>query len=192
MRIILASQSQRRKELLDLIKIKYEVIPSNVDETFENGLSLEEQSKRLAFIKAKNVFDTTSGDRIIIGSDTLVEKDGKIYGKPKDEQDAKRMLEELRNGKHNVITSLAVLAEKNGKYFEYVDLDIAKVYLKDITKTEINKWIEEGNALDKAGAYAIQSSFAVFIDKIEGNYNTVVGLPIHKLYDVLKQLKINE
>lgn len=188
MRIILASQSQRRKELLDLIKIKYDVIPSNVDEAFIEGLTLEEQSKRLAFIKAKNVFDTTSGDRIIIGSDTLVEKDGKIYGKPKDEQDAKRMLEELRNGKHNVITSLAVLAEKDGKYFEYVDYDIAKVYFKNIEEKEILEWIESGEALDKAGAYAIQSSFAVFIDRIEGNYNTVMGLPIHKLYDVLKYL----
>ena len=188
MRIILASKSPRRRELLDLIDLKYEVIPSNADETFEEGLTLEEQSKRLGAIKAKAVFDKTEGDRIVIGSDTMVEKDGIIYEKPKDKKDAIRMLEELKGGKHHVITSLCVLAEKNGKYFEYIDYDIAEVYLKDISKEEIEKWVDENNPIDKAGAYAIQSKFTVFVEKIVGNYNTVVGLPVHKLYDVLKQI----
>ena len=188
MRIILASKSPRRRELLDLIDLKYEVIPSNADETFEKGLTLEEQSKRLGVIKAKAVFDKTEGDRIVIGSDTMVEKDGIIYEKPKDKKDAIRMLEQLKGGKHHVITSLCVLAEKNGKYFEYIDYDIAEVYLKDISKEEIEKWVDENNPIDKAGAYAIQSKFAVFVEKIVGNYNTVVGLPVHKLYDVLKQI----
>lgn len=189
MKIILASKSQRRKELLDQMKLKYEIINSNADETFEDGIIIYEQSKRLALKKTKAVFDKTVGDRIVIGSDTIVEKSGKIYGKPKDKEDAIKMLEELKNSKHMVITSLCVMAEKKGKYFEYVDYDITNVYLKNMTKEEIRKWVDEDNPIDKAGAYAIQSQFAVFIDKIEGNYNTVMGLPIHKLYDVLKEIE---
>ena len=188
MRIILASQSPRRKELLDLIKIKCEVIASNVDETLEQGLTLEEQSKKLAYIKAKKVFEETTGDRIVIGSDTMVEKNGKIYGKPKDKNDAIKMIQELKNGKHTVITSLSVLAEKEGRYFEYIDYDTAEVYIKDMTIEEIEKWVETDNPIDKAGAYAVQSEFSVFIEKIVGSYNTVMGLPLHKLYDILKEI----
>lgn len=188
MKYILASKSPRRKELMDLMGLKYEIIVSNADETFENGLSIEEQSKRLGYIKAKAVFDKTCGDRIVIGSDTMVLKEGKVYEKPKDKEDAIRMLNELKNSKHTVITSLAILAEKNGKYIEYVDYDKADVYVKDISAEEILNWIEIGNPYDKAGAYAIQSQFGVYIEKIEGNYFTVVGLPIHKLYDVIKKI----
>lgn len=190
MKYILASQSPRRKELMDLMGLKYEVIVSHADETFKDGLSIEEQSKRLGYIKAKAVFNKTSGNRIIIGSDTMVLKDGKVYEKPKDKDDAIRMLNELKNSKHTVITSIAVLAEKEGKYIEYVDYDKSDVYVKNMTDKEIRKWVENGNPLDKAGAYAIQSEFGVHIEKINGNYFTVVGLPIHKLYDIIK--KINE
>ena len=189
MKYILASQSPRRKELLDLMGLKYETIVSNVDETFEEGLTIENQSKRLSYIKAKTVFDKTTGDRIIIGSDTMVQKDNNVYEKPKDKDDAIRMLMELKNGKHTVITSLTVLAEKKGKYMEYTDYDTTDVYIKDMTIEEINKWIETGKAYDKAGAYAVQSEFGVHIEKINGNYFTVVGLPIHKLYDILKEIE---
>ena len=175
---------------MDLMGLKYEVIVSHADETFKDGLSIEEQSKRLGYIKAKAVFNKTSGNRIIIGSDTMVLKDGKVYEKPKDKDDAIRMLNELKNSKHTVITSIAVLAEKEGKYIEYVDYDKSDVYVKNMTDKEIRKWVENGNPLDKAGAYAIQSEFGVHIEKINGNYFTVVGLPIHKLYNIIK--KINE
>lgn len=187
MRIILASQSPRRRELLDLIKIKYEVIPSNEDETFEEGLSIEEQSKRLAYIKAKSVFNKTEGDRIVIGSDTMVIYNNKVYEKPKDVEDARRMINDLKNQKHQVITSLCVLISKGNEYKEYIDYDIAEVYLKDISEDDIEKWINEGSPLDKAGAYAAQTEFAVHVDKIVGNYSTIVGLPVHKLYDVIKE-----
>lgn len=187
MQIILASQSPRRKELMDLMGLDYKVIVSNADETFEKGLSIEEQSKRLGYIKAKTVFDETKGDRIVIGSDTMVLKDNEIFGKPKDKDDAIRMLNKLKNTDHRVITSLSVLIQDGDKYSEYIDYDIAKVYFKDMTKEEILKWIDEGSPYDKAGAYAIQSKFGVFVDKIEGNYFTVVGLPIHKLYEIIKK-----
>ena len=187
MQIILASQSPRRKELMDLIGLDYKVIVSNADETFEKGLSIEEQSKRLGYIKAKTVFDETKGDRIVIGSDTMVLKDDEVFGKPKSKEDAIRMLNRLKNTEHRVITSLTVLIQAGNKYFEYIDYDIAIVFFKDMTKEEILKWIDEGNPYDKAGAYAIQSKFGVFVDKIDGNYFTVVGLPIHKLYEAIKK-----
>lgn len=189
MRIILASKSPRRKELMNLITDNYEVIGSDVDETLEKDLSVITQAKRLAYIKAKKVFDETNDDRIVIGSDTMVVKDNKIYGKPKSREDAITMIKELKNGEHEVITSLAVLVKKDDKYTEYIDYDITNVYIKDMTEEEILNWVESGNAYDKAGAYAIQGEFGVFIDKIDGNYFTVVGLPIHKLYDILKVIK---
>ena len=187
MKVILASQSPRRKELLDLLKIKYEIIPSKVDETLEEGLSIIEQSKRLAYIKAKEIFNKTEGDRIIIGCDTMVMKDDKIYEKPKDKQDAINMIKQLNNSSHQVITSLCVMIQDNGQFKEYLDYDIAKVYLNDMTQNEIEKWVKEGKALDKAGAYAIQSEFCIYVNKIEGNYTTIVGLPMHKLYDAIKE-----
>ena len=186
MKVILASKSPRRKELMDLLNIDYEIIVSNANETFEEGLTLKEQSKRLGYIKAKEVFDKTSGDRIVIGSDTMVLKGDKVYGKPKDKQDAINMLNDLKASKHEVFTSLAILVQKGNEYKEYIDCDITNVYVSDMTDEEIQKWIEVGNVYDKAGAYAIQEMFGVFIEKIDGNYSTVIGLPINKVYNILK------
>lgn len=186
MRIILASHSPRRKELMDLMGLNYEVIVSHADETLKPELTIGEQAKRLGYIKAKAVFDKTEGDRIVIGSDTMVFKDNEVFGKPKNKEDAIRMLNTLGNTDHRVITSLTVLIQDGDKYTEYIDYDITKVYLKDISQEETLQWIEEGKPYDFAGAYAIQSKFGVFVDKIDGNYFTVVGLPIHKLYDVIK------
>lgn len=186
MKIILASQSERRKELLKLMGVQYEVIVSNAEEFIKPKLTIEEQAKHLAYIKAKTVFDETEGNRIVIGSDTMVIKDGRVLGKPKDEEDAIRMIEELQGDKNEVITGLCVLVENNGEYKEYLDYDIVEVYIKNMNKQEIEKWVKENEVMDKAGAYAIQSKFAVHIEKIIGNYTTVVGLPVHKLYDILK------
>lgn len=188
MKIILASQSPRRKELLELMGVKkFDVIVSNTDETLEENLSIQEQSKKLAYKKAKAVFDVTFGERIVIGSDTLVVKKGKIYGKPKTEQEAFNMIKELQGETHEVITSLCVLKEENGKQQEYVDVDVTFIKIKKMTNTEIQNWIASGEARDKAGAYAIQGKFAVYIEKINGNYHSVMGLPTSKLYDVIKQ-----
>jgi len=190
MKIILASQSERRKELLDLIGLKYEIIVSNCEEIINPELTIEEQSKQLAYIKAKTVFDETGGNRLVIGSDTMVIKDGKLYGKPENEEEAIKMIETLQGDKHQVITSLCVLVKSNKNYEEYLDYDIADVYIKNMDKQEIEKWVKENEVLDKAGAYAIQSKFSVHIEKIKGNYSTVVGLPVHKLYDILKKCGI--
>ena len=187
MKVILASKSPRRKELMDLLNINYEIIASNEKETLEKNLTFEEQSKKLAYIKAKSVFNKTSGDRIVIGSDTLVMKDGKLYGKPKDKQDAINMLKNLKNSKHEVLTSLSIIAQKENIYEEYTNCNITDVYLTDMTDEEIEKWVDTGEAYDKAGAYAIQSNFTKFIKKINGNYDAVIGLPVNEVYKVLKK-----
>ena len=187
MKVILASKSPRRKELMDFLGIDYEIKVSEVDETLEEGLAIEEQSKRLGYIKAKAVFDQTTGDRIVIGSDTLVVKDNIIFGKPKDRQDAINMVNTIKNDKHQVITSVAVLVQEGNEYKEYIDYDIADVYISDMSQEEIEEWIDSGKAYDKAGAYAIQLDFMKFLEKVDGNYGTVIGLPIHKLYRIMKQ-----
>lgn len=189
MRIILASGSPRRKELLELVVPRFEILVSGVEEKQEEGLTQQEQATRLAYIKAKDIYDKTSGDRIIIGADTIVSKNDKIYGKPKNENHAKQMIKELLEGDktHKVITGLCVIIEKEGKYQEYKMFDEVKVFLKDMKDEEIERWIDTGHAMDKAAAYGMQNEFCVFVDRIEGNYTTVVGLPMHKLYDIIKE-----
>ena len=186
MQIILASSSPRRKELLSKLGVDFKIIVSDIDETLEPYLTIEEQVKQLSYKKAKIVFEKTQGDRIVIGADTIVFYNNKVYGKPKTEENAYQMLLELQGKTHKVITGISVLIEKNRKYKEYKDYDISEVYLKNMSEKEINKWIKTGKALDKAGAYAIQEEFMIHVSKINGNYENIVGLPISKLYDILK------
>ena len=189
MKVILASGSPRRKELLKLVVPEFEIIVSGAEEKLEENLQPEEQAKNLSYLKAKNVFDETKGDRIVIGSDTMVVKDSKIYGKPENRGHAKQMIKELleEDKTHYIITGLSVIIQKDGKYKEYKTFDKVKVYFREILDEEIEKWIDTGKAMDKAGGYAIQDEFGVFIEKIEGNYSTIVGLPIHKVYEIIKE-----
>ena len=190
MKIILASGSPRRKELLGLIVPEFEVQVSGVDESLEEGLISLEQVTRLAYIKAKDVFEKTEGDRIGIGSDTIVTKNGKIYGKPHSREHAKEMIKELISGDrmHSIETGLCILSEKNGVVRNYNTFDEARVLLKEISDEEIERWIDTGHAMDKAGAYGIQNEFCVFVEKMVGNYTTIVGLPTHLVYDELKRV----
>lgn len=190
MKIILASGSPRRKELLKLVIPEFDIMISGVDEKIEKNLTVEQQVNKLSYIKAKDIYDKTDGDRIIIGADTIVVKNNKIYGKPKNKEDAKQIIKELLDGDrtHRVLTGLTIIYEKDGEYQEYKLYDEAKIFLKNITDEEIEKWISTGNAMDKAGAYGIQNEFCVHVEKVEGNYMTVLGLPVHKLYDIIKGL----
>ena len=190
MKIILASQSPRRIALLDLAKIEFEVLPSGYDEKIDKSMSIEEISKQLAYGKAKDVFDNTQGDRTIIGADTIVVKDNVIFGKPKDRAEAIKMLKELQGDVHTVYTSLAILIEERGKYKEYKELVETDITVNPMTDAEIIEYVDREEPYDKAGAYAIQSSFAKFIDEIEGNYMSVIGLPIDKVYKILKENEI--
>lgn len=189
MKIILASNSPRRKELLKLIVENFEVMPSNINEILQENLTPQEQAMNLSYRKAKDIYKKTEGNRIIIGSDTIVVKNEKIYGKPKNKENAKQMIKDLlkQDKSHKIITGLSVIIYIDGEYKEYKLFDEIKVYLKDISDEEIDRWIETGKAMDKAAGYGIQNEFCVFIDKIEGNYTSAVGLPTHKLYDILKE-----
>lgn len=186
-KIILASQSPRRKALLSELNIKFDIQVSGVDETLIPNLTITEQSERLAYLKARSVFDKTQGNRIIIGADTIVVKDNQIFGKPKNKQDAINILHKLNNSTHQVITSLSVLIQDEKQYIPYTIHDIAYITFNKMTDAEIENWVNSGKALDLAGAYGIQTEFAKYIQKINGNYTTIVGLPIHILYNILKK-----
>lgn len=188
MRVVLASKSPRRKEILSMITEDFDIMVSDDEEILDNKLSVREQSMKLAYDKAKSIFIKTNGDRIVIGSDTIVvDENDKIYGKPKNREDGIGILKHIKGKEHRVFTSIAVLVEKDGKHFEHIDCDIAKVYISDMTDEEIEKWLDTGEADDKAGAYAVQGKFAKHIDKIDGNFWTVMGLPVHKVYNILKE-----
>ena len=97
------------------------------------------------------------------------------------------MIKKFKNDKHQVLTSVAVLVEKNGKYFENIDYVSSDVYISDMTEKEIEDWVDTGKAYDKAGAYAIQCEFIKFIERIDGNYGSIIGLPVNKVYEILKK-----
>ena len=192
MRVILASKSPRRKELLSMITKEFEVIVSGSEEIVNEDLNPSEKVIELAKQKAEDVYKTIKDtDFVVIGSDTIVvTDDDEILGKPKDREDAIRMLTTLSNKTHKVMTGVSIIQNKNGEVTERSFCDIANVHVKEISLEEIEKWLDTGNAWDKAGAYAIQQEFAIHIDKLDGNYSTVMGFPIHMVYDELKALKI--
>lgn len=187
MKVILASQSPRRRELLELAKIDYEVIVSEFDEVVDKKFNLEDQSKEIAFGKANDVFNNTQGNRIVIGADSLVILAGEQLGKPKDRDEAIEMLKKIQGREHIVYTSIAILVENEGEYKEYKELHQAKVFIKKMTDEEIERYVESGEPYDKAGGYGVQTSFAVFVERIEGEYSVVVGLPLCRVYEILKE-----
>ena len=190
MKIILASQSPRRAALLALANIEFEVLPSRYEKKINDGYDIEEQSKQVAYEKALDVFNNTQGDRTIIGADTIVVKDNKVYGKPKDRSEAIKMLKNLQGDVHTIYTSLAILIEEKEKYKEFKEIVKTNVIVHQMTDEEIVEYVDTENPYDKAGAYAIQSTFAKFIEEIEGNYMSVIGLPIDKVYRILKDNEI--
>ena len=190
MKVILASQSPRRAALMDLARIDFEVMPSEYEEKIKSGMNIEEQAKDLAFGKALDVFNNTQGDRAIIGADTIVVKNNKVYGKPKDRQDAIRMLKELQGDYHIVYTSLAILIEDHEEYKEYKELTKNLIEVAPMSDEEIKEYVDSEEPYDKAGAYGIQSYFSRYIEKLDGNYMSVIGLPIDKVYSILKENEI--
>ena len=157
MKIILASGSPRRQDLMKQAKIPYEVMVSEFDEKVDNALSLEEQSKEIA------------------------------YGKAKSREEAIEMLKTIQGKSHKIYTSIAVLIEKNGQVKCYKELSQNTVFVKNMTDLEMEHYVDTEKPYFCAGAYAIQGVFTVFIEKIEGDYPAVLGLPIHRIYDILKE-----
>lgn len=191
-RIILASASPRRKMLLEQIGLEFEVVSSNVDETVANKKVPAEVVKELAFRKAKAVSNFMSGDgtsdKFIIGADTIVVKDGAVLGKPENEAEARQMLSMLKDSWHEVLTGLSIIRVTNGQ--AVTDYERTRVKMKDLTDSEIQAYINSGEPKDKAGAYGIQGKGALLVEKIEGCYFNVVGLPIFRLVEMLKSFGI--
>ena len=187
MRIVLASSSPRRYELMKEFNLPFEVITKIVDERFYGDKSIYEESMEIAKKKADAIFQDIPDDVIVIGSDTIVVQDGVIYGKPKDYDDAVRMLETFSGNTHEVVSSLCLLIRKDGKIYEETTYDKCLVYVAKMTKEEIDSWIKSNDVYSKAGAYAIQEGFGKYIEKIDGDYFSIVGFPIHKLYELLKR-----
>ena len=186
MKVVLASGSPRRKELLGNIFDDFEVIPSTVEENIE-FTNVEDYVKELAFIKAKDVFDmiknsfsnSADSDLLVIGSDTVVYNDGKVLGKPADEEDAKMMIRSLAGKKHQVYTGVCLI--KNIKNTSVKTFSVkTDVYVDDISDKEIELYVATGDPLDKAGSYGIQDDYPL-INRIEGSYYNVMGLPVEDL-----------
>ena len=186
--LVLASSSSRRKEILERLNLKFKVVPSNLDESSYKDLNPEKLVQKLSSAKAREVSKLVE-DTIIIAADTVVVNNDKILEKPEDEEEAVEMLKELSGDKHTVMTGLTVYSTLEEK--EMTDIAKTQVYLSDISEAKIKKYVDTGEPLGKAGSYAIQGLGSVFVEKIEGSYFTVMGLPIHKLAEKLNDFSIN-
>lgn len=183
MRIILASKSPRRKEILDNIGVKYEIVESNFEETMDVSKSPEDIVRYLAYKKAEDVASRIKGEALVIGADTLVVYNSQMLGKPKDNEDAFKMLKMLSGKWHSVYTGICVM---NSSSWEYsVDYECSRVKIRELSDKNILNYIECGEPSDKAGSYAIQGRGSLLVEKIEGCYFNVVGLPVFKLSKVL-------
>lgn len=172
--LILASKSPRRRELLSLITTDFEIKSADVDETLPEGISPQEAVEYLSKIKAEPF---NNGIDTIIGADTVVAVDGKILGKPADRQQAAEMLKGLSGKYHSVFTGVTVIKPEQSVTFSVE----TKVKFFDLTDEEIYSYIATGECDDKAGAYGIQGKGSLLVEKIDGDYFNVVGLPISKL-----------
>ena len=183
-KIILASKSPRRQELLRLMDVDFRVVLKEVDESYPEDLSPEEIAVFIAHKKAA-AFDETVGDEVVLTADTIVCIDGLILGKPETAEHAIEMLKILSGKVHKVITGVCLLHKhKYNKFF-----DVSEVFFRKLTDDEITSYVNEYMPLDKAGSYGIQERIGLIgIEKINGSYTNVVGLPTEKLYQQLKYL----
>lgn len=181
-KLILASSSPRRKELLQELGYDFEIIPSNIDEQLNLNNSIDEEMAKLSFNKALSIFNDHK-DSIVIGADTIVYKDNKIFGKPKDKNDAFNMIKELNDKSHEVITAVTIISKEKSESF----ISKTLVTFDKLNDSEIKEYVSNNEVLDKAGAYAIQGQAKKFIKSINGDYYTVMGLPVCELNKRLKK-----
>ena len=199
-KIILASASPRRKQLLELAGFEFEIWPSDKEEVITKKIPEEicvELSKQKAIDVASSIRTyndlhkdlTTETDILVIGADTIVVKDGSILGKPKDEDDAFSMLKLLSGNTHSVFTGVTfVFSGIDGRVGEYSFYEETKVSFYPLDDEDIKNYVASGDAMDKAGSYGIQTGAATFVRSIEGDYYNVVGLPIARVIHELKRL----
>lgn len=170
----LASQSPRRKELLTLAGLSFEVLVSGCDETVPDGFTAEQTVQHLANLKAEAVLQLCKPEDTVLAADTIVVIDGQILGKPKDKDDAFAMLRSLSGRTHTVMTGVCIA--NGSKRKEFVSKTDVTFY--ELTDEEISTYIATGDPMDKAGGYGIQSKGVVLVEKINGDYSNVVGLPL--------------
>lgn len=190
-RIILGSASPRRRELLAQIGVEFEVLVSDGEEHY-TSTEPSEIVQELALAKAENVAVGADDLKnvLLIGADTIVALDGEILGKPKSEEDAFRMLKSLQGRGHQVYTGIALLLyDEVGEKSIIRHAERTEVFVHAMEDEEICRYIATGEPLDKAGSYGIQGKFAAYIDRIEGDYYNVVGLPVAYLYQRLKEIE---
>ena len=185
-KIILASQSPRRAEILRMIGVSFKVESSNINEEINQKIKQNEIPINLSKAKAEKISHKYP-DKIIIGADTVVVFNKKIFGKPKDKNESKKMLKVLSGNCHEVITGVTIMNEKLGivKTFS----ETTKVFVQKIPTKQIEFYVNNYNTLDKAGSYGIQEWFSVWIKKINGCYYNVMGLPASKLYRHLVKIE---
>lgn len=188
-KFILASASPRRKELLSIYVKDFKIMPADIDETVPDNIALEDAPLYTAKEKAAAVFNKLNEDEIIITADTIVMLDNKIYGKPKDKLDAYNMIKTLSGKTHQVITGVCCYSKDKQINIEFSD--VTNVSFTDISDEIIEKYLENAEYIDKAGAYAVQGFASMFVEKIEGSYDNVVGLPMGRLARNLIKYKIN-
>jgi septum formation protein len=181
-RIVLASQSPRRKQLLEWAEIEFDIVVKETDESFPSGLSIENIPVHIARNKAVAVQKQVAPDKIILAADTVVVLDNKIIGKPKDREDAINILSALSGNKHLVITGVVI--QKNDK--EIFFADITEVWFHELSQHQIGFYVDKYKPYDKAGAYAIQEWIGVTgIKKINGDFYNVMGLPVSRVVQEL-------
>ena len=188
-KIILASASPRRRELLAQVGYEFEIQVSHKEEIYISETP-DEIVKELALLKAKDIAEQNDAKNLlVVGADTVVAHKGAILGKPKSKEDAFEMIKGFQGDKHQVYTGVAILDyDADGKETVVNHAVKTDVYVNSMTDEEIWNYIESDNVMDKAGSYGIQSGFAVYIEKIEGDYFNVVGLPISYIYEQLKHV----
>ena len=181
-RVILASKSPRRKQLMDILNIPYEIIVADIEETIDHNKELRSEIEKLSFLKALKVYKDNP-DAVVLGADTIVVVDNKVLGKPKNEQEANEMLHKLQNNKHTVITGCTIISSKMSETFS----NMSDVYFNPMSDEEIDEYIKTNEPMDKAGAYAIQGIGSKFIHSIDGDYYSIMGFPISEIYQRIKK-----
>lgn len=185
---ILASQSPRRKELLKEIVEQFEIIPAKGEEILPQNATVEEKVISLAKQKAEEIASLqASNGKWVLGADTIVVLKKEILGKPKDEQDAKRMLSALSGKTHEVLTGVCMMKKQDGQTTSLTAVGKTKVVFERLTKAQIEKYVASGSPMDKAGAYGIQDGGLV--KKIKGSFSNVVGLPVELCKAMIDRIK---
>lgn len=188
-KLILASASPRRKDLLKQIGLEFEAYPADIDETSigyaDAGKYAEEMSRQKALMVAKKFYDIPDEEYLVLGADTTVEVDGTILGKPKDHADAVRMLETIQGRWHRVITGITLVNSRTREVI--TDSELTRVKIRRMTQEMIRAYLNTGESMDKAGAYGAQGFGSLIVERVEGCFFNVIGLPLHKLSLLLER-----